>query len=53
MTADTTTTTGTRPTYTRVYWCKCGWSGTGLPAMQEHLDRFDDGTDAHTEMAES
>lgn len=35
----------------RVYWCTCGWSGSGLPAMQQHLDRYDDGTDAHVEMA--
>jgi hypothetical protein len=37
---------------TRIYWCICGWSGSGLVAIEDHLDRYDDGTDAHVEMAE-
>lgn len=45
------TTVAAQGTGIRVYWCACGWSGSGLAAMQAHLDRNDDGTDAHVEMA--
>ena len=51
MAADVTTKTETMTAGARVYWCVCGWSGSGLPAMQGHLDRYDDGTDTHVEMA--
>lgn len=51
MATGAATTAETMAAGTRVYWCTCGWSGSGLPAMQEHLDRHDDGSDAHEELA--
>lgn len=53
-TADVMTTdeTDAAPGSKRGYWCACGWSGSALAAMQDHLDGYDDGTDAHMEIAE-
>lgn len=53
MTTDTTDVTDVTDSVvggTRVYWCVCGWSGSGVAAMEAHLDRYDDGSDAHVEM---
>jgi DNA-binding XRE family transcriptional regulator len=37
---------------TRDYWCSCGWGGTGLATMQQHLDECGDDDDrVHLELA--
>jgi DNA-binding XRE family transcriptional regulator len=41
----------TRAHGTHRYWCSCGWGGTGLAALQRHLDEHDDDPDGHVELA--